>query len=63
MKILIRGGRVVDPSQGLDGRADLLIEDGAVVAVGRNIETESARIVDAEGLVVAPGLVDMHVHF
>jgi dihydroorotase len=63
LKILIRGGRVVDPSQALDRRGDLLIEDGAVVGIDKNIVTENARVVDAEGLVVAPGLVDMHVHF
>lgn len=63
MKILIRGGRVVDPAQAHDDRADVLIEGSDIVAVDRNIETDDARVVDAEGLVVAPGLVDMHVHF
>ncbi len=63
MKILIRGGRVIDPAQAHDERADLLIEKGTIVAIERNIEAEGARVVDAEGLVVAPGLVDMHVHF
>ena len=63
MKILIRGGRVIDPSCELDQVADVLIEDGRITGVERAIEAEAARIVDATGLVVAPGLVDMHVHF
>jgi dihydroorotase len=63
LKILIRGGRVIDPATEHDARADLLIEGNSIVAVGENIETEGARVVDATGLVVAPGLVDMHVHF
>ncbi len=63
MKILIRGGRVIDPADGHDGTADLLIEDGKIAAIDKNIETGDARVFDASGLVVAPGLVDMHVHF
>lgn len=63
MKTLIRNGRVIDPASGHDGVADLLIENGVVVAVDRGIEAEGARVLEAEGLVVAPGLVDMHVHF
>ncbi|MGQ0720816.1 MAG: dihydroorotase [Candidatus Eiseniibacteriota bacterium] len=63
MKILIRGGRVIDPAAGLDGPADVLIENGVIVAVERGIETEGARTVNAAGLVVTPGFVDMHVHF
>jgi dihydroorotase len=63
LKLLIRGGRVICPATELDAPADVLIEDGRIVAVERGIQTEDARVVDAEGLVVAPGLVDMHVHF
>jgi len=63
LKILIKGGRVIDPAAAHDGTADVLIEDGAITAVEPRIETEDARIVDAQGLVVTPGLVDMHVHF
>jgi dihydroorotase len=54
---------VIDPSSGHDAVADVLIEDGRIVAVERTIDTDAARILDAKGLVVAPGLVDMHVHF
>lgn len=65
--ILIRNGRVVDPAQGIDAPRDILIRDGRVVGVDPCIEvseTEIAatRIVDATGLVVTPGLVDLHVH-
>lgn len=63
MRLLIRGGRVIDPTTQHDGVADVLLENGSIVGVERNIAAEGARIVDARGLVVAPGLVDMHVHF
>lgn len=63
MRLLIRGGRVIDPATQHDGVADVLLENGCIVGVERNIAAEDARIVDARGLVVAPGLVDMHVHF
>lgn len=58
----IRGGRVVDPASGLDEPADLLIEGEWIVAVGRGLWPEGAQVLDATGLVVAPGLVDIHVH-
>ena len=62
-RLLVRGGRVVDPSQGLDAVADVLIEEGEVARVGEGIRPgRHAEIVDAEGLVVTPGLIDMHVH-
>ena len=60
---LIRGGRVVDPSQGLDDFVDLLLEDGAVSRVGERIAApRGAETVEAEGLIVVPGLIDVHVH-
>lgn len=63
MKRLVRGGRVVDPSQELDGPFDVLIEDGHVARVEERIEPEAGvEVFDAAGLVVAPGLIDMHVH-
>ncbi|MBF0185511.1 MAG: dihydroorotase [Magnetococcales bacterium] len=60
--IFIRGGRVIDPAHGRDETADLLLVDGVIQAVGRLEFTAPCRIIEAEGLVVAPGLVDMHVH-
>src|SRR5262245_26247137 len=62
-KLLIHGGRLIDPSQDLDGAFDLLIEDGCVAKINGRIEPPGdAEAFDAGGLVVAPGLIDMHVH-
>jgi dihydroorotase len=61
--ILIRGGRVIDPSRNSDGIADVLLQDGRVTAVGTNIAVEEGvQVIDARGKVVAPGLIDLHVH-
>lgn len=61
--VLITGGRVVDPSQAFDRVADLLLVDGKVARLGDGIEApEGAEQIDATGLVVAPGLIDVHVH-
>ena len=60
--ILIRGGRFVDPSQGLDARRDLRLRDGLVAEIGEHLEARDAEIVDASNAVVAPGFIDMHVH-
>ncbi len=60
--LLIRGGRVVDPSQGLDAVRDLLLAGGVVVALGEHLEAGGAEILEAAGAVVAPGFIDMHVH-
>jgi dihydroorotase len=59
-QLLIRGGRVVDPSQGIDRVDDVLVENGAVAAIGGGGSAEET--IDAGGLIVCPGLVDMHVH-
>lgn len=62
-KLLIHGGRVIDPSQDLDGSFDLLVEDGHVAKIdGRIKPPRDAEAFDASGLVVAPGLIDIHVH-
>ena len=59
MKLLIRGGRVVDPASGRDEVADLAIASGRVVGIGPMGDFEPERVIDATGLVVAPGLVDL----
>lgn len=59
---LIRGARVIDPAAGRDETADLLMRDGRIAAVGSGLSTDGAAVVEASGLVCAPGLVDMHVH-
>jgi dihydroorotase len=53
---------VVDPAQRLDARRDVLLEDGRVARVGTKLTGRGAQVVDAEGLVVCPGFVDLHVH-
>ncbi len=63
MRLLVRGGRVVDPASGTDGVLDVLIEGGRVAAVGPDLHPPAdTATVDAHGLVVVPGLIDMHVH-
>ncbi|MES2123744.1 MAG: dihydroorotase [Gemmatimonadota bacterium] len=60
---LFRGGRVIDPSQRLDDVTDLLVRDGRIADTGRDLgNPDGATIVDATGLVIAPGLIDVHVH-
>ena len=57
------GGRIIDPSQGLDGVADLLLDKGVVVGLGRGLTPpDGAIVLSVEGLVVCPGLIDLHVH-
>jgi len=61
--LLLKGGRIVDPSQGLDAIGDVLLRDGRVEACGGTLGTpDGAEVRDCHGLVVAPGLIDVHVH-
>jgi dihydroorotase len=61
--LLLKGGRVIDPSRELDQVVDLLIKDGKVESVGRNIgNPDGAEIRDVAGKVIVPGLIDLHVH-
>jgi dihydroorotase len=62
--MLLRGGRVVDPSQGLDGERDVLLVDGKVARLGSALAElpDGVDVVDCSGLVVTPGLIDVHVH-
>ena len=62
--IIIRGGRIIDPATGLDAPRDLLLRDGKIAAIespGR-IKAPGAEIIDAKGMIVAPGLIDIHIH-
>jgi dihydroorotase len=61
-RILIRGGRILDPATDRDAPGDVLIEEGRIAAVENSIEASDAEIVDAEGCWVAPGFVDLHTH-
>ncbi len=62
MKLLIRHGRLVDPVGGIGGVLDVLVEDGRVAVIGSDVHDEEAEVVDASGLVVCAGLVDLHAH-
>jgi len=62
-RTLIRGGRVIDPSQKLDARLDVLVEHGLVARLGERLDVgDDTEVVSADGLVVCPGLIDVHVH-
>jgi dihydroorotase len=61
MSLLIANARVIDPSQDLDSKLDLLIEDGVVVRVDKKIKAR-VETVDAKGLIAAPGFIDLHTH-
>ena len=63
MKILIKGGRVVDPKNDFDKVADVLVDNGVISEIGENINADGdVTVIDAEGKIVSPGLVDMHSH-
>src|SRR5579883_2768491 len=61
--LLIRGGEVIDPANDRVGRLDVAVSDGVIAAVGPDLPVEdAARVVDAQGLYVTPGLIDLHTH-
>ena len=63
MALLIKNGRLIDPKSKRDEVVDVLIEADKISKIGSNLTVENAEIIDATGLVVAPGLIDVHVHF
>lgn len=64
MRILIKGGRVIDPANRIDAQKDIYIEEGVIKKVGSNIKVNkpNVKVIDARGKVVTPGLIDMHTH-
>lgn len=61
-RVLLRGGRVLDPVSGRDETADVLVDDGDIVEVGSGLDDTGATVVDCAGLVVTAGFVDLHTH-
>ena len=62
--ILIKDGRIIDPKRGIDDVLDIVIDGGKIAKIGKYQKSEEYEtIIDAKGMVVAPGLVDVHVHF
>ncbi|BDG60689.1 dihydroorotase [Caldinitratiruptor microaerophilus] len=61
-KLLLKGGRLLDPRAGVDRVADVLITDTVIAAIGEDLTDPAARVVDCRGLVVTPGFIDLHVH-
>lgn len=62
MSLLIKGGTVVNPAKQQNEIADVLVENGKIAAIGQDIEAPNAEVYDATGLIVAPGLIDIHTH-
>jgi len=60
--LVVRGARVLDPAEGVDGVCDVRVDGGTIAQLGTNLETNEHRVVDGSGLVLAPGFVDAHVH-
>ncbi|HEY3885302.1 MAG TPA: amidohydrolase family protein, partial [Vicinamibacterales bacterium] len=63
MALLLKGGRMVDPANGRDGEFDMLVDDGRIAAIGKDLPAGTARVIALRsGWIVAPGLIDIHVH-
>src|SRR5262245_13970049 len=60
--LVIRNGRVIDPTQQIDAVMSVAVQDDRIVALGDSVSPNAAETIDAAGLIVCPGLIDMHVH-
>jgi dihydroorotase len=61
-RLLLKGGRVVDPAQGIDATLDVMISDDSIEEVGPRVQPRGAQVVEVKGLVVCPGFIDVHAH-
>lgn len=59
---ILKGSRMIDPASGLDGQRDIHVRDGLVAAIGSDLKADGATVIDAKGLIVTPGLIDVHLH-
>ncbi|HEY7316948.1 MAG TPA: amidohydrolase/deacetylase family metallohydrolase [Candidatus Binatia bacterium] len=59
---ILKGGRLLDPGSGIDGQRDIYVRDGVVVAIGTDLKADGTAVIDVKGLVVTPGLIDVHLH-
>jgi dihydroorotase len=70
MKLLLTGGRIIDPAQNIDSRLDIFLEDGKISKIGTNLSKSTkskdsekiTKIIDLTGMIIVPGLIDMHTH-
>jgi dihydroorotase len=59
---ILKGGRLLDPAAGLDGQQDIHVRDGVVATIGAELKVDGATVIDVKGLIVTPGLIDVHLH-
>src|SRR5688572_26872944 len=62
MPLLLKNGRVIDPSQELDNAFDVRLDGTRIVEIGTDLSIDDAQVIDVSGLIIAPGFIDMHVH-
>lgn len=63
MKLVIKNGTLVNPAGNINGKASLVIEDGIITEITENPDLSGAEVIDAQGMIVSPGFIDIHVHF
>ena len=61
-RLLLKGGRVIDPAQGVDATLDVMIAEGTIEEVGPRVQARGAQVLEVKGLVVCPGFIDIHTH-